>query len=398
MHAITLSYSLSYAAAVKLGVGKSGTATVDAGPVLALLGDGERAWLAQHPKAVFSLDDVITDAADLGDPARLARAVALEIRAACAADDPARLRAAVVAQLAAELADGAHVHVGVSLPRRVSDGSSRLYGGLGALTDEDVGPGLLTELGRYLDRCVAALRRPSIYEIDKAPARLRATYREGMARYVDAVVAAALDAAKAGPLPCRMGASWARRRRAEGVIGAALREGVWVVAEGDVCDDRLDGVVEASIAAVERADADQRAAEEAKAREAEAEILAILDDDQRARRALGALPDGELHAAVDGALLGEIQRLVGDAYSVSLLDADDDDDADDVDSAPTVNKPIWVRWGELPRGGSDVAAKLHEQNAVEEWGDASSLAAGPVVAVRAVDLLDRSRVLLIERA
>jgi len=386
MHAITLTYSLSYAAAVRLGVGKSGTGTVAADGVLTYLSDGERAWLAEHPKAVFVLDDVVTDVADLGDPARLARAVTMEVRNAVVADDPVRLRSRIVGELVTALADakgGGHIGVYVSLPRRVSDGTSMLLGGIGALTDEDVGPALLTELARYLDRCVAALRRPSIYEIDKAPALFRATYREGLARFVDDAVDAAIEAAQEGPLPCRLGgASWARRRHAEGVVGVALREGVWVVAEGvdAVCDARLSDLIEASIAAVEKADADKRAAEEAKARA----ILAVLDPDQRTRRALGALPDHELHAAVDDALLRDMQTLVGDAYSVSLVLRDD---ADDVD----------VRWGELPRGGGDVAAKLHKHNAVEEWGDASSLATGPLVAVRAVDLLDRSRVLLIER-
>lgn len=389
MHAITLSYSLSYSAAVRLGVGKSGTGTVDAGPVLAFLSDGERAWLAAHPKAIFVLDDVVTDVVDLGDPARLARAVAREVRNAFLADDPVRLRSRIVGDLTTQLADakgGGHVSVYVSLPRRVSDGTSVLSGGLGTLTDDDVGPALLTELTRYLDRCVATLRRPSIYAIDEAPALFRAAYADGLARFVDDAVDAALEAAQEGPLPCRLGgASWARRQHAEGVVGVARHEGVWSVTKGvdAVCDARLSGVIEESIAAVEKADADRRAAEEAKAREAEAEILAVLDEDQRARRALGALPDHELHVAVDEALLRAIQQIVGDAYSVGLVQ----DDVDDVD----------VRWGELPRGGGDVAAKLHKHNAVEEWGDASSLAAGPVVAVRAVDLLDRSRVLLIER-
>lgn len=390
MHAITLTYSLSYAAAVRLGVARSGAGQLDAGPVLAHLSDAERAWLAEHPKATFCLDDVVTDVADLGDPARLARAVTMEVRSACAADDPVRLRSRIVGELATALADakgGGHISVYVSLPRRVSDGTSMLSGGIGALTDEDVGPGLLRELTRYLDHCRGAMRRPSIYEVDKAPPLFRATYREGLARFVDDAVDAAVDAAQEGPLPCRLGgASWARRRHAEGVAGVALREGAWVVAEGvdAVCDARLSDLIEASIAAVEKADADRRAAEEAKAREAEDAILAVLDPDQRTRRALGALPDHELHAAVDDALLRDMQTLVGDAYSVSLVLRDD---ADDVD----------VRWGELPRGGGDVAARLHGQNAVEEWGDASSLATGPLVAVRSVDLLDRSRVLLIER-
>ena len=389
MHAITLSYSLSYAAAVRCGIARSGTDTVAADGVLAYLSDGERAWLAAHPKATFSLDDVVEGADDLVGE-RLARAVAREVRSACAADDPARLRAAIVAALAAALDDakgGGHASVYVSVSRRVSDGTSHLSGGIGALTDEDVGPGLLRELARYLDRCVAALRRPSIYEIDRAPPLFRATYREGLARYVDAATEAATEAAKAGPLPCRLGgASWARRRHAECVVGVASREGVWVVAEGvdAVVDARLSDLIEASIAAVEKADADRRAAEEAKAREAEDAILAILDPDQRARRALGALPDHELHGAVDDALLHELQKIVGDAYSVDLVADEDEDDVD-------------VRWGELPRGGGDVAAQLHGQNVVAEWGDASDLATGPLVAVRAVDILDRSRVLLIER-
>lgn len=390
MHAITLTYSLSYAAAVRLGVARSGTGQLDAAPVLAFLGDAERAWLAAHPKAVFSLDDVVTDVADIGDPARLARAVAMEVRNAVVADNPVRLRSRVVGELVTALADakgGGHVSVYVSLPRRVSDGTSVLSGGIGTLTDEDVGPGLLQELARYLDRCVAGLKRPDVYDVDKAPALFRATYREGLARFVDDAVDAALEAAQEGPLPCRLGgASWARRRHAEGVVGVALREGAWVVAEGvdAVCDARLSGVIEESIAAVEKADADKRAAEEEEAREAEDAILAILDPDQRVRRGLGALPDHELHAAVDDHLLSELQTLVGDAYAVSLLVSDEVDDVD-------------VRWGELPRGGGDVAVKLHGQSTVEEWGDASSLATGPLLAVRAVDLLDRSRVLLIER-
>jgi hypothetical protein len=160
----------------------------------------------------------------------------------------------------------------------------------------------------------------------------------------------------------------------------------WIVGDGGsaVHDARLAGVIEAAIVAAEARLAAVRAAEEAQAREAEDAILAVLDPDQRARRALGALPDHELHGAVDDALLHELQKIVGDSYSVSLVVRED---ADDVD----------VRWGELPRGGGDVAAKIHGQSAVEEWGDASDLGTGPLVAVRAVDLLERSRVLLIER-
>jgi hypothetical protein len=390
MHAITLSYSLSYAAAVRLGIARSGTDTVAADGVLPYLSDGEREWLAAHPKAVFALDTVVEGADDLVGE-RLARAVAREVRSACAADDPARLRAAITAQLVSKLDDargGDPVAVYASVQRRVNDGASIRSGSFGDLVDEDVGPVMMTALGRYLDRCLAALRLPVVIDVDEAPELLRGAFADGRRRVLDAIVAVAGALALDGPLVLHVNPLWARKRHAEGSLGVSRSTvgDAWIVGDGGsaVHDARLAGVIEASIVAAEARLADKRAAEEAQAREAEDAILAILDPDQRARRALGALPDHELHVAVDDALLHELQTIVGDAYSVSLVVRED---ADDVD----------VRWGELPRGGGDVASRLHGQHAVEEWGDASDLATGPVVAVRAVDLLDRSRVLLIER-
>jgi hypothetical protein len=390
MHAITLSYSLSYAAAVKLGVARSGTDTVDAAGVLPYLSDGERAWLAQHPKATFSLDDVVEGADDLAGE-RLARAVAREVRSACAADDPARLRAAVAAELIRKLDDargGDPVVAYASVHRRVSDGSSCRSGSFGDLVDEDVGPVMLGTLGRYLERCLTALRLPFAVDVDKAPALLRGAFADGRRRVLDAIVADVERQAGDGALVLHVNPLWARKRHAEGSLGVArstVGDG-WIVGDGGsaVHDARLAGVIEAAIVAAEARLAAVRAAEEAKAREGEDAILAVLDPDQRARRALGALPDHELHVAVDDALLHELQKIVGDAYSVDLVADEDEDDVD-------------VRWGELPRGGGDVAAQLHGQNVVAEWGDASDLATGALVAVRAVDILDRSRVLLIER-
>jgi hypothetical protein len=404
MHAITLSYSLSYAAAVKLGVGKSGTGQLDAGPVLAYLSDAERSWLAQHPKATFSLDDVVTDVVDLGDPARLARAVAMEVRSACVADDPVRLRSRIVGELVTALTDakaGGHVSVYVSLPRRVSDGTSMLSGGIGVLADGDVGPSLLTELARYLDRCVAGLKRPDVYEIDKAPALLRAAYADGVAAYEDRVVRLALDAAKAGPLPCVWSSSaWARRRLAEGAVGVEVladpkapegrdgRDGrVFRVCDytGVVRDARLAGVIETSIRAVELLEAIDRerkgahaACEVVLVAIGEAAICSVLDPEQVSRRALGALPDGELQQALVDDLVRRIERALGDSYSVGPLDE------------------ATVRWGELPRGGSDVARALDQLACVEEWGDASDLATGPLVAVRALALDGTEYLLAVE--
>ena len=407
MHAITLSYSLSYAAAVRLGVARSGSDQLDAGPVLAFLGDAERTWLAAHPKAAFSLDDVVESATDLDDPARLAAAVAREVRSACAADDPTRLRLAIAHQIYNALSDakaGGHVSVYVSLPRRVSDGTSHLSGGLGALTDADVYPGLAKALDCYLDRCVAGLKRPDVYEIDKAPALLRDVYADGVAAYEDRVVRLALDAAKAGPLPCVWSSSaWARRRLAEGAVGVEVvadakapegrdgrdgRDGrVFRVCDytGVVRDARLAGVIETSIRAVELLEAIDRerkgahaACEVVLVAIGEAAICSVLDPEQVSRRALGALPDGELQQALVDDLVRRIERALGDGYSVGPLDE------------------AVVRWGELPRGGSDVARALDQLACVEEWGDASDLATGPLVAVRALALDGTEYLLAVE--
>jgi hypothetical protein len=390
MHAITLSYSLSYAAAVRLGVGKSGAATIDAAPVLAFLGDAERAWLAAHPKATFSLDDVVESAADLDDPARLARAVAHEVRAACAADDPARLRAAIVCQLVEGLdaaRAGEYVGVRVSLPRRVNDGASHLSGGVDVLTDADVGPGMLRALERYLDRCVAALRRPHVAGLGAAerggPGLLRAAYADGVAQYEDRVVRLAIDAAKAGPLLCWTSDSrWARRRLAEDAVGVEVVEdkkapdgrSFRVSDIGGVRDRRLAGVIETSIRAVELIEAVDRERKGAHAAcdallvaVGEAAICSVLDPEQINRRALGALPDGELAQALVDDLVARIERALGDGYSVGPLDGK-------------------ARWGELPRGGSDVARALDQLACVDEWGDASGSDGRPVIAVSAVAL------------
>jgi hypothetical protein len=387
MHAITLTYSLSYPTAMRIGVARSGTDQIDAALVLPHLEESTRAWLGAHPKAVFVLDHSVESAHDLeGD--RLARAVAMEVGAAAAADAPSRLRRAVMLELVGRLEaarSGDVVSVHVSLPRRVSDGTNTLSGGLGALTDEDVGPGVLRALERYLDRCVAALRRPFMADVERAPALLRAAYDEGVAAYEDRMVRLALEAAKAGPLPCQWGDSaWARRRVSEGTVGIELVVDVkapdgrsFRVSDppSAVRSPRLAGVIEASIAAVERAEAVARERQRAHAAcesvlvaIGEAAICSVLDPEQISRRALGALPDGELQQALVDDLVKRLERALGDGYSVGPLDE------------------AIVRWGELPRGGSDVARALDQLACVEEWGDGSALSTGPVVAVRALAL------------
>jgi hypothetical protein len=385
MHAITLSYSLSYAAAVRLGIARSGADTVDADGVLPLLDERERAWLAQHPKATFALDTVVESAADLTGP-RLSACLAREIRSACAADDPARLRAVVAAQLVRALDDaraGEHVSVYVSVQRRVSDGASTLSGGVDVLTDADVGPGLLTALDRYMDRCLAALRRPSIARIEDAPGLLRAAYDDGEARIVDRAVRCAIEASHDGPLPGTFGlASWGHKLAGDGALGVeAVVDGKgtrsWRVASASHTfrDPRLAAVIEDSIRAVEAKEAAERDAQAVRAATdailvavGEAAICSALDPEQVQRRALGALPDGELAQALLDDLVRRIERAVGPDYSVGPLDADD------------------VRWGELPRGGSDVARALDQLACVDEWGDGSTSKSGPIVAVAAVAL------------
>lgn len=395
MHAITLSYSLSYATAVRIGVARSGTDQIDAALVLPHLEESTRAWLGQHPKAVFALDRSVESAHDLeGD--RLARAVAMEVGAAAAADAPTRLRRAVMLQLVERLEAsraGDHVGVHVILPRRVSDGSNTLSGGLRDLTDEDVGPGVLRTLERYVERCVAGLRRPSVGGIEDAPALLRAAYADGVAAYEDRVVRLALDAAKSGPLPCSWpNSAWARRRLAEDAVG------VEVVADpkapdgrsfrvcdytGAVLDKRLAGVIEASIRQIELLEAIERerkgahaACDAVLAAIGEAAICEALDDDQRARRAMGALPEHELDQALVEDLLHRVQRAVGSDYSVDVSDLSYDEEKD-------------VDWGSLPRGGADVARILDQLVCVEEWGDSSALLTphefSITVSVRALD-------------
>jgi len=372
MHAITLSYSLSYAAAVKLGIARSGTDTVAADGVLSYLSDGEREWLAAHPKAVFALDTVVEGADDLVGT-RLDRALAREIRSACAADDPARLRAAITADVVRKLDDargGDAVATYASVQRRVNDGTSHRSGSFGDLVDEDVGPVMLAALDRYIERCLAALRLPVVIDVDKAPALLRGAFADGRARVLDAVVADVERQAGDSPLTLHVNPLWARRRYTEGSLGvqrSTVGDG-WIVADGGsaVHDVRLAGVIEASIAAAEARLAATRAAEEAEAREALAQLEACLDPEQVARHRLGALPDSELTQALLDDLVRRIERAVGPDYSVGPLDE------------------VVVRWGELPRGGSDVARSLDQLACVEEWGDASDLASGPLVAVRAV--------------
>jgi hypothetical protein len=394
MHAITLTYSLSYAAAVRLGIARSGTDQIDAGGVLPLLTPAERAWLAAHPKAVFSLDTVVESGDDLVG-VRLDAALAREIRAACAADDPARLRAVIAAQLVEALdraRAGEHVSVYASVQRRVSDGSSTLSGGVDALTDADVGPGLLHALDRYLDRCLAALKRPSIARED-APALLRAAYDEGNARIVDRAVRCAIEASDAAPLPAAFGmSSWGRKQLADGALGVeAVVDGKgsrsWRVTNGFHAfrDPRLAAVIEDSIRAVELLEAIDRerkgahaACEAVLVAVGEAAICSALDPEQVQRRALGALPDGELRRALIDDLVRRIERAVGPDYSVGPLDT------------------VVVRWGELPRGGSDVARALDQLACVDEWGDASDLASGPVVAVCAIALDGTEHMLGIE--
>ena len=398
MHAITLSYSLSYAAAVKLGIARSGTDQIDAGGVLPLLDERERAWLAAHPKATFSLDTVVESGDDLVG-ARLDAALAREVRAACAADDPARLRAACAAQLVRALDDaraGEHVSIYVSVQRRVSDGTSTLSGGVDALTDADVGPGLLRALDRYLDRCLAALKRPSIARIEDAPALLRAAYDEGNARIVDRAVRCAIEASHDGPLLAAFGlASWGRKLLADGALGVEAvvdSKGVrsWRVTNGSHAfrDPRLAAVIEDSIRAVELLEAIDRerkgahaACEAVLVAIGEAAICSALDPEQVQRRALGALPDGELRRALIDDLVRRIERAVGPDYSVGPLDTVD---------------TVVIRWGELPRGGSDVARVLDQLACVDEWGDASDLASGPLVAVCAVALDGTEHMLGIE--
>jgi hypothetical protein len=395
MHAITLSYSLSYGAAVKLGIARSGTDTVAADGVLPLITPAERAWLAGHPKATFALDTVVEDAADLAGE-RLAACLAREIRSACAADDPARLRAVIAAQLVRALDDaraGEHVSIYVSVQRRVSDGTSTLSGGVDALTDADVGPGLLRALDRYLDRCLAALKRPSIARIEDAPALLREVYDEGEARIVDRAVRCAIEASHDGPLLATFGlASWGRKLANDGTLGVeAVVDGkgarVWrVVSAGSAFrDPRLAAVLEASIRAVELLEAIDRerkgahaACEAVLVAISEAAICSALDPEQVQRRALGALPDGELTQALLDDLVRRIERAVGPDYAVGPLDE------------------VVVRWGELPRGGSDVAHALDQLACIDEWGDASDLASGPLVAVCAIALDGTEYVLGVE--
>jgi hypothetical protein len=394
MHAITLSYSLSYAAAVRLGIARSGTDTVDAGGVLPLLDERERAWLAAHPKVTFTIDDVVEDAADLIG-GRLDRALAREIRSACAADDPARLRAAVAHQLVESLEAaraGDYVSSYTSVRRRVSDGSSTLSGTVADLTDADVGPVVLTALARYLDRCLATLRRPNVDGIEKGPALLRAAYDEGNARVVDRAVRCAIEASHEAPLPATFGlASWGRKLAADGTLGVeptyAAGERSWrVVGAGSAFrDPRLAAVIEDSIRAVEAKEAIDRerqgahaACEAVLVAVSEATICSALDPEQVQRRALGALPDGELRRALLDDLVRRIERAVGPDYSVGPLDE------------------VVVCWGELPRGGSDVARALDQLACVDEWGDASDLASGPVVAVCAIALDGTKHMLGIE--
>jgi len=401
MHAITLSYSLSYAAAVRVGVARSGTDQIDAGGVLPYLSDGERAWLAAHPKATFALDSVVEDAADLVGE-RLDRALAREIRSACAADDPARLRAAIAAEVVRKLDDargGDPIAVYASVQRRVSDGTSCRSGSFGDLVDEDVGPVMLRSLDRYIERCLAVLRLPFAVDVDKAPALFRAAFADGRQRVLDAIVADVERQAGDGPLTLHVNPLWARKRLAEGSLGVA-RSTVdgWIVGDGGsaVHDVRLAGVIEASIAAAEArlaaANAAERAAEEAAAAEATGRIEACLDPEQVARRRLGALPEREERRAVEAEIVGRVRAAVGDDYSVSLVEVGGDDEADEADGDVDVD----VRWGELPRGGSDVVASLAQLGDVE-WGDASDLATGPVVAVRVEDARGDERTLLIER-
>lgn len=384
MHAITLSYSLSYAAAVRLGIARSGTDTVAADGVLPLLDERERAWLAQHPKATFTLDDVVESGADLIG-GRLDAALAREIRAACAADDPARLRAAIVTQLVEGLEAaraGDYVSSYTSVRRRVSDGSSTLSGNIGELADADVTPGLLRALDRYLERCLAGLRRPNIDKVEDAPSLLREAYDAGEARVVDRAVRCAIEASHNGPLPASFGlASWGRKLLADGALGvepvhtAGVRSWRVVSAGSAFRDPRLAAVIEDSIRAVELLEAIDRerkgahaACEAVLVAISEAAVCSALDPEQVQRRALGALPDGELTQALLDDLVRRLERALGDDYSVGPLDE------------------VIIRWGELPRGGSDVARALDQLACVDEWGDASDLASGPVVAVRALAL------------
>lgn len=391
MHAITLSYSLGYAAAVRLGVARSGSDQIDAASVLPLLSSAERAWLAEHPRAVFALDSVVESADDLVGE-RLAACLAREIRAAVAADDPARLRAAIAAQLVRGLDDargGDRVAAYTSVPRRVSDGSSIRSGNVGDLLDEDVGPAMMAALHRYTERCLAGLRLPAVMDVDEAPALLRAAFVDGRQRVLDAIVAdVERQASASGPLALHVNPLWARKRLAEGSLGVSrstIGEG-WLVADGGgaiVGEPRLGGVIEAAIVAAEERLAATRAAEEAVAAEAVARIEACLDPEQVARRRLGALPEIEEWRAVDADLVGRVRDAVGDDYAVSLVGEEDGDAVD-------------VRWGELPRGGSDVVASLAQLGDVK-WGDATSLATGPVVAVEIEDARGADRTLLIER-
>jgi hypothetical protein len=185
--------------------------------------------------------------------------------------------------------------------------------------------------------------------------------------------------------------SWGRKLLADGALGVeavyVAGERSWrVVSAGSAFrDPRLAAVIEDSIRAVELLEAIDRERKGAHAAcEAvlvavhEAAICSALDPEQVQRRALGALPDGELRRALIDDLVRRIERAVGPDYSVGPLDT------------------VVVRWGELPRGGSDVARALDQLACVDEWGDSSDLATGPLVAVCAIALDGTEHMLGIE--
>lgn len=436
-----INYALSLRAAQNIGAATYGNDQIAAALVIPHLIQPELDWLCLNPKARLSIDDILKNAAHLDDLLRLAETVARAVRKACDADSPVRLRAAVAkALLKALRADQRRSHraahdrpttVSVVLERRVLSGRSPacIRGDLSILTDADIIPALAT-LDLYLDHCVAHLVCPSLHS-QGGPPLLRAAVAAGYARYGKAVVEAALVAAKAGPLETFIPTSTRHNYAAEAMCGLAdIQDDLFNSSEGDTVvdsgpitlrsnfpdnrpigveffytpdgartfrispggftDPRLTPVILASFDAKDREEQPQVraavAAAEGKSRDKEtkykalkARLLAHLSPGHRAKRAKGDLPLDEFYQAVDDELKARISAVIGQSYALRLHDAKTDGK---------------VRWDELPQGGLALARVLHK-NGMREWGDASFLQPTPVVALRTIDSLGRSRVFLI---
>jgi hypothetical protein len=437
-----IKYALSLRAAKKIGAATYGNDQIAAALVIPHLIKPELAWLCLNSKARISIDGVLKKAAHLDDPLRLAETVARAVRKACDDDSPVRLRAAVAnALLKALRADQRRSHraahdrpttVSVVLERGVLSGRSPacLHGDLSILTDADIIPALGT-LDLYLDHCVAHLVCPSLHS-KGGPPLLRAAVAAGYARYGKAVVEAALIAAKAGPLETFIPTSSRHNYVSEAMCGLAdIQDDLFNTSEGDtvvdsgpitsrfnyfpdtrpigvdfsytadgartfcICpggftDPRLAPVILASFDAKDREEQPQvraaLAAAEGRSRDKDtkykalkARLLAPLSPGHRAKRAKGDLPLDQFYQAVDNELKARISAVIGQSYALRLHDAKTDGK---------------VRWDELPQGALALARVLHK-NGMREWGDASFLQPTPVVALRTIDSLGRSRVFLI---